>query len=115
MFDMPKSIMLGSRTFDIQEDESLRGNPNHLGLCLFDSKLLMVKSNLDPETKEEVFWHELIHAVLGTMERRDLTEDEGFVDLFSQFILQALRTAQYEEPEVIKKPKKRVKRKVKKV
>jgi len=34
--------------------------------------------------------HELVHAVLDTMGREELSKDEGFVDAFSEYLAQAI-------------------------
>lgn len=40
----------------------------------------------------QTFWHEAAHAMLEHIGRKDLSEDEQFVDLLGQAIYQLLKT-----------------------
>jgi hypothetical protein len=46
----------------------------------------------------QVFVHEAVHAVLETMGRQDLSENEAFVDGLSEAITQVILTSKFEEP-----------------
>ena len=42
---------------------------------------------------EHVFYHELVHCILQTMNEKQLYEDEKFTDIFGGLLHQALNTA----------------------
>lgn len=45
----------------------------------------------------QVFIHEAVHAVLETMGRQDLSENEAFVDGLSEAITQVLLTSKFKD------------------
>lgn len=47
--------------------------------------------------REQTFCHELIHAILFTMRKDDLYEDESFINTFASFLYEAIRTAKVTE------------------
>lgn len=46
----------------------------------------------------QVFVHEVVHAVLETMGRQDLSENEAFVDGLSEAITQVILTSKFDFP-----------------
>ena len=43
----------------------------------------------------ETFWHELTHAILESMDRTELNNDEHFVEEFSNRLAKAIQTARF--------------------
>lgn len=43
----------------------------------------------------ETFWHELTHAILESMGRTDLDNDESFVEEFSARLAKAIQSARF--------------------
>jgi Zn-dependent peptidase ImmA (M78 family) len=55
---------------------------------------ITIRGDLDPESQEQTFCHELIHACLNAMSH-DMYEDEKFVDQLASLIHQAFSKAKY--------------------
>ena len=45
---------------------------------------------------EHAFFHELVHCILFSLGKNELSEDEAFVDTFAGLLHQAMKTATYE-------------------
>lgn len=78
---------------------------NKLGNCIVASGEINIAEifNNDKQqsqgSKENTFYHELTHAILDTMGRRDLSDDETFVCTFSGFLTEAMTNAYFKEEE----------------
>ena len=42
--------------------------------------------------QQQTFFHELVHAILNTMRKDDLYDDESFVNTFASFLNEAVNT-----------------------
>ena len=42
--------------------------------------------------QQQTFLHELVHAILNTMRKDDLYDDESFVNTFASFLNEAINT-----------------------
>lgn len=42
--------------------------------------------------QQQTFLHELVHAILNTMRKDDLNDDESFVNTFASFLNEAINT-----------------------
>lgn len=50
-------------------------------------------SRLVPQSfQQQTFLHELVHAILNTMRKDDLYDDESFVNTFASFLNEAIST-----------------------
>jgi Zn-dependent peptidase ImmA (M78 family) len=91
---IPTSFQLGAHLIKVQKDVPLKeawGEWNN------ERKLLRLrkKSKQNPESfYYQTFTHELVHAILDTMGREELSRDEGFVDAFSEYLAQAFLTSE---------------------
>lgn len=47
---------------------------------------------VSPSRMRQTFWHELTHAILSTMRKDELNEDESFVNIFASFLSGAIDT-----------------------
>lgn len=43
-------------------------------------------------SQQQIFLHELVHAILNTMRKDDLCDDESFVNTFASFLNEAINT-----------------------
>lgn len=43
-------------------------------------------------SQQQTFLHELVHAILNTMLKDDLNDDESFVNTFASFLNEAIKT-----------------------
>lgn len=48
--------------------------------------------HLPQSFQQQTFFHELVHAVLNTMRKDDLYDDESFVNTFAAFLNEAINT-----------------------
>ena len=97
---IPKSLQLGGRTIKVEYNDKVRHSDSAVGLAIFR----LHKIELQPTTKEhpiikseleQTYCHELVHWILYSMGKHELTRDEEFVDLFGTFLHQALSTSKY--------------------
>ena len=51
-----------------------------------------------PDITLQTYFHELVHLILTSANREDLSGDEGLVDLMASLIHQALATSEYGKP-----------------
>lgn len=93
---IPSSFTLGGIKIDVVLDEKLTTTHGLLGLFGQAEQSIRIDNTIArKDTVEQTFYHELVHSILGAMSETKLNNDERFVDLFSQFLYQALKTAQY--------------------
>lgn len=99
---VPKSFMLGGKTFRVTYDENISYKEGLNGHIFFEMNTVRLQPNAEGCTRtqediERVFLHELTHGILYTIGKRDLSNDEEFVNAFSNCLHQALKTAKYGE------------------
>lgn len=51
--------------------------------------------NYTEDEQQESFWHELTHAILHAIKRKELNDDEQFVTDFSSTLHKALKSAEF--------------------
>jgi hypothetical protein len=61
------------------------------GVCMLDSKKIIVDSGSSPDVQFTTFWHEWCHAVLHELGANELAENEQFVESLSQNIARTIR------------------------
>jgi hypothetical protein len=87
---IPDKFQLGAHTVSVLKDVPLKeawGEWNN------ETKTMRLRkpSKRNPDTfYYQTFVHELVHAVLDTMGREELSKDEGFVDAFSEYLAQTI-------------------------
>lgn len=79
---IPKTFRLLNRKFSVvpMSDEAQRASETH-GVMDLEKGIIQVYPNDNRETTEHTYLHELVHALLETAGRKDLSEDEALVDL----------------------------------
>jgi Zn-dependent peptidase ImmA (M78 family) len=93
---IPKKVQLGGLTYEIKEvdhngHELIEGTT--IGHIYYDKQLIVYSDQLKPEKQAQVFFHELIHAILLAMsmtDKEDVTMDEDFIDSFASYLHQAM-------------------------
>jgi hypothetical protein len=87
---IPKSFELGGMEWKVVQIPDLA----ELGRCLRDVQTIQLKENEKPQTKQQTFCHELMHAIKYTLGEAD-DHDEKVVDLMGTMFHQFLKTAKY--------------------
>jgi len=87
---IPKQFQLGGVKWTVEETSPLMGA---MGASFVGKALIQVDSTYDKQIKEQIFLHELVHAILFAMGKTATDHDEVFVDGFATFLHQYLTTA----------------------
>lgn len=90
--ELPKEIQIGGQVLTTQMCEELGGK---LGMCCCSNGYIKIATNSDGSIQTEssmlnTYIHECVHAILNTMGRSDLTNDEVFVSTFAGFATEGL-------------------------
>ena len=99
--DLPSKTKVGGQEIKVQKVD--RVDDGCLGHCKLASGLIEIaeKYNRDEVVPHLVqlntFYHELTHAILGTMGYSELNNDERFVCTFSSFLTEALTSTEYKK------------------
>jgi len=91
---IPKSFTLGPYEIKVIIEDVVLKEKNQWGEARIGEKEIwlskdLIDSNSIPETtKLKVFYHEKVHFILDIMSEDKLRDDEKFVDLFANLLLQ---------------------------
>ena len=90
--ELPKEIQIGGQVLTTQICEELGGR---LGKCCCYNGYIKIAANVDGSIQTEssmlnTYIHECVHAILDTMGRSDLNNDEAFVSTFSGFATEGI-------------------------
>jgi len=91
---IPKSFKLFNTTWTVKQLHKV-DNLGSYGLCDYGTATISLRRNLKQDIKEATFHHELVHAILDTLNYHKLSSDEKFVDTFGQALHQAIKTSEY--------------------
>ena len=84
---------LGAILWKVKIDNKRLDDLNLLGLCEYSKSLITLHDGIEStELIEQTFYHELVHAILDTIGKRELSEDENFVQEFSLLLHQFEKT-----------------------
>ncbi|BDH60133.1 hypothetical protein MTP04_02630 [Lysinibacillus sp. PLM2] len=88
---IPNVVIVAGVPYEVQEKEFVvfEDNANALGVCTYDQALIEVKSTMSEERIEEIFIHELFHAIL--YEAGFEEHDEDLVNRASKVLYQVLK------------------------
>lgn len=97
---IPKSFDLLGFKWIVEFNNDRCNDKKVYGECSYgESKILLstsqVNDKLSDDKINQVFFHELTHAILDCMNERDLSNDEKFVNMFGSLLHQSLKTAQF--------------------
>ena len=96
---IPDEYTVGGQIMKIEYVDTLDGK---LGVCCTGAGFIKIAHTFNGEkqsetSKQNTFYHELTHTILDTMGRGDLSGDEVFVNSFSSFLLEALKSFKHIE------------------
>ena len=100
--NIPDSIQVAGQQITVEIVEKLGTN---LGCCCLAQSFIRIAkkymcNNEEQEqsdnSKEQTFWHELVHCILIAMGEHDLSANEKFVSVFSGFLFEAINASGYE-------------------
>ena len=103
MLKIPEKYTVGGQDIEIQLVEK---DDNKCGSCCLASGWVKIADTFNGEKQSETsklntFYHELVHTILDTMGRGELSQDEVFVNTFSSFLFEAIRSFKYKEDETV--------------
>lgn len=83
-------ITIGSVDYEVMIDENL--GENQLGECHYKEQRILLNPALSKDIKEATFWHEVLHAILEQMGRK---QDEKLVNELSYAITGVLKNVSF--------------------
>lgn len=97
---IPKSFKLFGTTIKIAWDNDLCNHKSQYGESSYsESKITLSEVHgilkLSEDKIMDTFYHEKVHMILDTMNERDLSGNERFVDVFAKLLRQSDETAEY--------------------
>jgi hypothetical protein len=97
---IPKSFRLFGTTVDVVFDNNSLNQLSAVGGSAWvQSKITLTDTHKGEKVSEDViedtFYHEKVHAILDSMGKHDLSQDEEFVNVFSRLLRQSDVTAKY--------------------
>ena len=94
-FKLPKKFKVGSVDYEVKRVEHC-GNNDDFGFWRPQGIIEIANQaggyEVSESKKMQTFLHELTHAILFTMGKEDLNDDESFVNTFSSFLNEAINT-----------------------
>lgn len=87
-----KSFKLFNRTIKVKYVSKSNFNEDH-GQYKHDEGVIYIEEG----SHDSVFWHEVSHCILDTLNYNDLSENEQFVDLVGQCLSQLMETLKRNE------------------
>lgn len=95
-FNIPKAFTLGG-VKHVVEIQQVVGYEQDFGQYDPARKVLQIaltsRGRVLPQSfQQQTFLHELVHAILNTMRKDDLYDDESFVNTFASFPNEAINT-----------------------
>lgn len=90
--ELPKEVQIGGQVLETQICEELGGR---LGRCCCYNGYIKIAATIDGCVQTEssmlnTYIHECVHAILDTMGRGDLSQDEAFVSTFAGFATEGI-------------------------
>ena len=94
---IPKQFSLGGKTFKIKRNDGIDYDMNRRaefdpGRQEINLAYKLGNEVMHEELVEQSFYHELVHAILKTLNRETLNKDEDFVDNFATMLHQYMKT-----------------------
>lgn len=93
---IPKSFELGALRYDVKHVDELCHGVEY-GNCNVAETIVEIADThhgkpVSECRKEQVFFHEFVHAILDILGKEDLNSDEEFVEAFSNMLCQGLKS-----------------------
>jgi len=94
---IPKSFQLFGTTIKVVFDDKFNNNNGSYGIYDPTTQTITLTgtykdSGLSKDMIESVFFHEVIHAILGAMNQHELSQTEEFTQVLSQLFHQFIKT-----------------------
>lgn len=86
---IPSKIRIGGQEIEISQPDKFEDSK--LGRCCVASGHIRIAKTFDglvqsESSKENTYWHEVVHAILDTMGEDELSNNEKFVCTFAGFL-----------------------------
>lgn len=99
---IPTKFKLFATTYNIVWDNTYCNNIRVYGEANYSTSGITLSDTIKGEPLSEdriidTFYHEKVHSILDAMHKRELSEDEEFVDVFAKLLRQADETSEYLE------------------
>lgn len=96
---IPSEFQVGGQDINVIEIEKCQNDS--LGTCCVAEGVIEIARTFRGKTQCEsvklnTFYHELTHAILDTMGETELSANERFVNSFSGFLTEAIKSFKYE-------------------
>lgn len=100
---IPDSLRVGGQDMAVSYPNDMEGK---LGQCCLSAGYIKIAKTFDGKEQSHssmlnTFYHELVHSILDTMGRDDLSQDEVFVSSFSSFLVEAILSYKYKQDETV--------------
>jgi predicted SprT family Zn-dependent metalloprotease len=97
MDEIPRSFWLMGQKITVSFSDKLATDNGALGQSFFNSNTIKIQRptgsfEISNDQLELTFYHELVHFILHTMGQNELNNNEQFVDMFGNLLVQFLRT-----------------------
>lgn len=98
---IPTKLQVGGMEVNIVYEELINYG-NTCGECSVGGGYIKLAKNIGAGAQSETsqqntFVHELVHCILDTMGKPDLSADEQFVCSFASFLLEAVKSMEFTE------------------
>ena len=91
-FKIPKKFTLAGQDIKICFTDIIKEEPGTDGLACYNENAIYLTKRNSGGYQNWVFFHELTHHILNQMGEAELRSNEKFVDVFSTFLYQAIKT-----------------------
>ena len=97
---LPKKLKVGDNWYSVDVAETMRERM-YVGEVHYAKRTITLARKsyhgipLKLSALHETFWHELTHAILESMGRTQLNNDENFVEEFSSRLSKAIQSARF--------------------
>lgn len=98
---IPKSFKLFGTTWNVRVDDKHLNTVESYGQENYTTTEIILSTvsgmtELSEDRILDTYYHERTHAILDSMNERELSTNEKFVDVFSKLLRQADETAEYD-------------------
>ena len=97
---LPKKVKVGTNWYSVDIADTMRDRM-YMGEVHYAKRTITLARKsyhgipLKLSALQETFWHELTHAILESMDRTELNNDEHFVEEFSSRLAKAIQSARF--------------------
>ena len=101
----PKKITIGGQDIEVREVEQI---DSKLGRTSLAGGYIEIANSFSGKqqsqtSKENTYWHEVIHCILDTMGENELSLNEKFVSSFAGFLTECYRSMERDKNETNRK------------